>query len=223
MVAGAPESRTQLASVLEDARALSHLDVMRLIVILQSDLRGHLTPESKDERQLRRRTEAVEAIQRSTELLATNGVVPTVRRFDTVKDGNGGWTHQRVIAAWGTWSAAARAAAGSGSRKTRAQFQQRSRASSAAWTYQDPFSSVCDWVAERPDRCTERAYDAWCRSRNETALPGELLKPLSGQVKIKLDSRWSDIVRDAITAVSPHPRNAEEFASDLGAADDQPS
>jgi predicted DNA-binding transcriptional regulator AlpA len=170
-----PRPSRALRDVLERADRLSEADLLHLYERLVAELEGQPLGEARREGRLRRRVEALRALQSvRDELGLADGERLTAKVFNEVAPQRvGGWNASRVVRAWGTWRNAADVLAGAcPPRRAEREavtlvrgFRRSSRRS--------PLDGLLGWISLDPGERGQHAYNAWARARNAELGPDE--------------------------------------------------
>jgi hypothetical protein len=163
----APE-RAELEAVMRRVYSLSRADQRRLFATLSAYLGEGAAKDSKVEKQITRRADALDAIRAVAEHLGRGeGETLTGAEFNEGAKAIGlKWSSQQIIRAWQSWRQAIHAYRGEWVRETPGQRALRRATSGRRRGYEDRIASLRDWLATQPASTTRHDYDRWRADTN---------------------------------------------------------
>jgi predicted DNA-binding transcriptional regulator AlpA len=164
------KSKERVVQAFLDLPEAERLDVVQKLV---SYLTEDLGSEDKRLEALRRRADALEAVQLATEHVRAAGELApdrpiTSTRFTEVSKELGlGWSSSAVVRVFGRWRNATTAAAGETVREGPEQRRVRARMRGRDTGREDYVEGLRLWIASDPDGQLGRDYDAFVVAENE--------------------------------------------------------
>lgn len=197
-----PRERTEWQAVFRRALALSSREQLSLYAALREYLGVELEAENTLDQQLRRRIEALEAMEKvAAKLKLPAGRAPTAQQFnETAKELGLSWNSTAVLTEWGRWRNATRAFLGERVPQTREQRAIRSRIAGKQGTHETYIAGVTAWLKTEPPSKAKADYVAFIRQENSRRLragDGELPLLAPPSLLQALNIEWDDIVRCA--------------------------
>lgn len=135
-----------------------------------------------------------------------------VRDFDAApEEVRDGWSHSRVLRAWGTWTLARQALTGGRKTETARQRALRSAFGTRRLMSDDYLAGVREWLATDPPKVTEPAYHDWVRERNRSLQEGALPYPGPQSIRMGLNLLWRTVVEIVRGEITIEEAKKDEF------------
>jgi hypothetical protein len=203
-----------------DLTALTEKQKFELLEALVKDLGVQLDPGSVEERRVRDRKDALQALLTVSEYLGLPaGEAPTIKQFDLATEELGlGWSSGKVIRAWERWRTAVETFKGerrAGSTLYREFQRDRDR---SLKNREEPIRGVRRWLRSHPAEMTSIAYDEYARAINaeisSTKSDDDPVKRLrsSWSVRNALILRWSSALAVARREIGMRAAREQELA-----------
>ncbi|MEJ7567433.1 MAG: hypothetical protein WKF41_04125 [Gaiellaceae bacterium] len=178
--------------------ALAPADQLRAYERMREYL-GAAAKETKADREIRERIEALDAIglvARRLELPA--GKAPSAGDFNsTARQVAPAWNTTRVGRAWETWRFACEIYTGKRPRPSARQSSLRSTYSGRRRSAEEPLTALRLWLATSPPRERGLDYDRWADERNASRREGDLAMPRIKSICATLLIEWAEMMRVA--------------------------
>jgi hypothetical protein len=225
-----PDERRAREHAIERVLDLPLRDIMEAYAQIGRYLAAAGPGETRAERQIRERAEALTALTRAAEHLGlASAVAPTVRQYTEAREALGlqlSW--QQIQRRWGMWREAAQALTGGRttiSREQEALRRSPARDLSGAPKYEAPLRGLRAWLtqAPAPRRLGTADYNAWVKRHNE-GLPRDdrylsataALGVLVVAWDVALEVARPDSALDLATARAKHLQQLKATSGPLG-------
>lgn len=151
--------------------------------------------ETKTQRELRERAEALEALERAARHLKLPADrAPTVEQYNRAATKLGlDLSSAQVVRRWGFWREASNALVRKARTETPEQRAVRRATTGKRRGHADYLAGVREWLRGKPASTTEKDYDAWVERRNEQN-PDALPYVKGGSVIIGLSIQWPRVL-----------------------------
>jgi predicted DNA-binding transcriptional regulator AlpA len=161
--------------------------------------------ETKADRELRDRIEALDAIRKVADHLGLpEQKAPTADQFNEHAPAVApGWNVSKVGRAWGSWRFACDVHRGERPRLSARQRGLQAKVSGRTRTREEHLTSVRRWLATNPPRERVVDYEAWRREANANLAEGELPLPAYMTMWLELPIVWADRKRVARGEMEP--------------------
>jgi hypothetical protein len=192
------EKRPDLEAAMRRFFALAPVDQLRAYEQMREFLAA-ASRETKADRELRERIEALEAIKAVADHLGLPaGRTPTAEQFNEVaRDVAPSWNTSRVARAWESWRFAGDVYRGERPRLSSHQRSLRTRLAGRQRTREEHLTAIREWLETKPLTEGSAAYLAWRNEMNGQLKEGLLPYPHLSSVCRAYAIGWPDLIRVA--------------------------
>lgn len=202
----------EIATILHRVGTLSAGDQLRAYELIRDYVKAGqkiVTDPELDDRAVS--LKALEAVVEHLKLDDASKI--EVKQFDAAPaELRDGWSSARIIRAWGKWSFAQRALAGSKTRATARQRSIRKASGVSSLTSDDYLAAIKTWLATDPPDETTRSYMRWRGEMNLERSPGTLPYPSIGAIRRGLRRKWEDclLIAKGKKTLASTPQSADK-------------